>query len=834
MRVALVGTGAMGYGSAERLLAENVPLRIFNRTRAVAAPLERQGARIAEDVESAVQASDVVLFFLRGHAATRTLLAPLVEGGLRGKTIVQMGLTGRRQARSLERMVRRAGGSYLNVSLCGTKNEARHGRLVLLVGGRRRAARRAGALLARLGTAIDVGGVRASATAGLGAMLMSFGSITSFCHAVASMRRAGLGADGLLDALTRCAPFTRAASFLREYEASRAQPAPGDLRAAVRRGLARARAEARESGVADTVYRAVRDEVRAAFADDVARFVRLAWPADRDPVRDAAGTDDPLACALFQLVLSAFAAYALACRMLAAEGLPASVLARVVEQSPLFDAGHRMLAAAYAGRLALRNYAAPTSTVRVIHEELRQVRSTLASLGLESPLPRAMARLTRACIDRGLADADFFAVNLVVDPPAYSEEKRQAIEDNLHVNPGRVGFFLGAGIDFVMGRREGPYLHDIDGAIKLFDLHCNGGVFNLGHRHPRIAAALQGAIQTFDIGNHHLLSAQRGTLARRLAALLPGDISRVVFGVSGGESVDLAIKIARASTGRSKIVFARGGYHGHTGLAVFAGDARFHEDFAPRPPSYRDVEMWSLPSLRQALDSDTAAVLCETVPASFGMRIPPADFFAQARRLCDEAGALLLVDEVQSGWGRSGKLWAIDHFGVVPDVMILGKGMSAGLYPMSAVAFRPHLGEYLTRDSFRHQSTMGGAEVGCAVVLEQLDIVTAPGFLDHVEALARAFAESLAELRKRHPDVLVEVRQLGLLMGLVYPHPAYGPLMTRCAYDEGLLLVFAGLEPCVSQLLPPLTTRLEEVPLVVARLDAALARARRLVAMMPG
>ena len=121
------------------------------------------------------------------------------------------------------------------------------------------------------------------------------------------------------------------------------------------------------------------------------------------------------------------------------------------------------------------------------------------------------------------------------------------------------------------------------------------------------------------------------------------------------------------------------------------------------------MALQSISSLREKLDAGVAAVLYETVPASVGLPVPPAGFYAEVRRACDEAGALLIIDEVQTGWGRSGKLWAIEHYGVVPDIMVLGKGMSAGHYPMSAVCFRPHLGGYLTRDSFRHQSTMGWA-----------------------------------------------------------------------------------------------------------------------------
>ena len=139
-----------------------------------------------------------------------------------------------------------------------------------------------------------------------------------------------------------------------------------------------------------------------------------------------------------------------------------------------------------------------------------------------------------------------------------------------HVSSGKAEFFSQAGIDFIIGKREGIYIWDITGK-QLINCHCNGGVFNLGHRHPRIIAALQAALVELDIGNHHLVSEARARLGERLAAISPGDINRVVFGVSGGEAIDMAIKIARGHTGRARIISAEGGYHGHTGSPWLPG-----------------------------------------------------------------------------------------------------------------------------------------------------------------------------------------------------------------------------------------------------------------------
>jgi len=248
-----------------------------------------------------------------------------------------------------------------------------------------------------------------------------------------------------------------------------------------------------------------------------------------------------------------------------------------------------------------------------------------------------------------------------------------------HVSSGKVRFFQTAGIDFVLGKREGPYLWDLSGEKRLIDCHCNGGVFNLGHRNPDIIAALERGLRELDIGNHHLISEQRAILAETLARLAPDNLTYAVFGVGGGEAMDLAIKVARGATRRPNIISAKGGYHGHTGLALAAGDEKYRAPFGPASPGFTQVPFNDIPALEQAVDKHTAAVILETVPATCGMPVASPDYFARVRRLCDRAGALLIADEVQTGLGRTGRLWGIQHFGVAPDIMVIGKGLSGGI-----------------------------------------------------------------------------------------------------------------------------------------------------------
>ncbi len=398
-----------------------------------------------------------------------------------------------------------------------------------------------------------------------------------------------------------------------------------------------------------------------------------------------------------------------------------------------------------------------------------------------------------------------------------------------HVSSGKARFFREAGIDFVPGRRDGLYIWDVSGETRLIDCHCNGGTYNLGHRHPQVVARLREALTELDIGNHHLISEHRALLAERLAGLAPGKLPYSVFGVSGGEAIDLAIKMARGYTGRRKIISAAGAYHGHTGLALAAGDKKFYAPFGPPAPGFEQVPYNDLTGLSDAVDDDTAAVLLETVPATYGILVPDDGYLEKVRALCDRRGVLLIVDEVQAGLGRTGRLWAVEHFGVAPDILVTGKGLSGGLYPITATCFRAELESVFHPDPFIHVSTFGGAEIGCHVALEVLEITSQPAFLAHVRAMAARFAAGFAELKERHPGLLVRLRQLGLMMGLEMVDERCGPLFTRAAFEAGLLSVYAANDSRVAQFLPPLVIAEADVDEILQRAERALAGVQRLL-----
>jgi putrescine aminotransferase len=385
-----------------------------------------------------------------------------------------------------------------------------------------------------------------------------------------------------------------------------------------------------------------------------------------------------------------------------------------------------------------------------------------------------------------------------------SESKTQAMDHfRDHVSSSKAAFYKKYGMEFVMGRREGNFLWDIDGEKRLFNLHCNGGVFNMGHRNEELRAVLTRSLEELDIGNHHLMSAERAGLAALISSLMPGDLDYAVFGVGGGEAVDLAFKVARAYTGRFNIISAQGGYHGHTGLALAAGDAKYRDIFGPQLPHFIQVPFGDIDALREKVDGSTAAVILETVPATLGMVIPSVEYMQSVREICSGTGALMIL-------------------------VILGKGLSGGLYPISATILRKPLEEVFHDHPFIHVSTFGGAEPGCRVARRVLEISSSLEFLAHVNLMARRFSDGIEYLRARHKKFLVGLNQLGLMMGLRLKDNLCGPLLTKTAYDNDLLLLYANNDLSVCQLLPPLVMEEKEIDWVLAQLDDALLAGRRL------
>lgn len=378
-----------------------------------------------------------------------------------------------------------------------------------------------------------------------------------------------------------------------------------------------------------------------------------------------------------------------------------------------------------------------------------------------------------------------------------------------HVNPGKAAFFAENELELVMGAREGIRFEDAFSGRSYVNCHCNGGVFNLGHRPAPVVGAVRAALEQLDVGNHHLISGWRAKLAERLAQTTGGRLSGTVFAVAGGEAIELALKLARGHTGRQGIVSAAGGYHGHTGLALAAGDPAYRDPFGPNLPGFVQVPYNDLEALRAAVDEDTAAVILESIPATLGFPLPAPGYLAAVGERCREVGALLILDEVQTGLGRTGTVWYYQQEDVEPDMVITAKGLSGGVYPIAATLMTAELLEFFREHPFVHVSTYGGAELGCVAALEVLAIVTEPAFLERVREVGERFGDAFA-------DLPFELRRRGMTMGFKFDDPAGGFEAMRQIVAAGVFAVAANNDPSVLQFKPPLIVSDAEVEEIVA------------------
>jgi acetylornithine/succinyldiaminopimelate/putrescine aminotransferase len=301
----------------------------------------------------------------------------------------------------------------------------------------------------------------------------------------------------------------------------------------------------------------------------------------------------------------------------------------------------------------------------------------------------------------------------------------------------------------------------------------------------------------------------------------------VVYGAGGGEATDIAIKTARHTRQRRKIVSILKGYHGHTGLAVASGDDRFSRLFlSDRPDEFVQVPFNDLDAMEAALrEGDVAAVLLETIPATYGFPLPLPGYLQAVKRLCERFGALYIADEVQTGLMRTGEMWGIQKAGVEPDIMVIGKGITGGMYPISCVVVSEECSAWLKEDGFGHISTGGGAELGCVVALKVLEICGRPEVRSMVHYISDRFGRGLRAIQELYPDWFVGIRQDGVVMGLEFDHPQGAKIVMKHLYENGVWAIFSTLDPRVLQFKPGILLGPELVDEVLDRTEVSIGQA---------
>jgi putrescine aminotransferase len=358
---------------------------------------------------------------------------------------------------------------------------------------------------------------------------------------------------------------------------------------------------------------------------------------------------------------------------------------------------------------------------------------------------------------------------------------------------------------------EGCTIVDHTGKAYL-DFAGGYGVFTLGHRHPRVVAAVREQLDRMALSGRTMFNPLMGRLAKRLAELTPGDLAISFFANSGTEAVEGALKLARAATKRTTIVTTHGAYHGKTfGALSASGRESFRAPFAPLLDGIVHVPFGDASVLAEALGG-AAAFIVEPVQGEGGVNVPPPGYLRAVREACDRAGAVFIADEVQTGLGRCGALFACDREGVVPDIMTLAKGLSGGVMPIGAYVARPTVwNAAYSRAPLLHTSTFGGNELACAAALAALDVLVDDDLAHQAAERGKELLAAARLVQAQYPAAIAAVRGAGLLVGVELTHEGYGGAIIPELLKRGVTAAWTLNAQRVIRLEPPLIVTSDEI-----------------------
>lgn len=368
--------------------------------------------------------------------------------------------------------------------------------------------------------------------------------------------------------------------------------------------------------------------------------------------------------------------------------------------------------------------------------------------------------------------------------------------------------------EVVISRGEGSWLIDIEGR-RYLDMGSAQGVSMLGHAHPRLAAAIAEQAQRLISCPSFLYNETRAEFAQALVEVLPAHLRHAMLVNSGSEAMDGALKIARLATGRTGFVACNKGFHGRTiGALSVTWEPTYRKPFLPLLDSTH-VPYNNLERLDAAINEQTAAVVLEVVQGEGGVNIGEGDFLRGAQQLCRERGALLILDEIQTGFGRTGKWFALEHDALEPDLLVLAKGLGGG-FPMGAVAYGARIKESLYPGA--HGSTFGGNPLACAAGLAAISAYRDEGVIENAATIG---AHLLSELQRRLDgrSLVREVRGMGMMLA-VELREKVAPYLKSLMLDHGVIALPAG--PTVLRLLPPLNLSREDADIALSAIDATL------------
>lgn len=432
-------------------------------------------------------------------------------------------------------------------------------------------------------------------------------------------------------------------------------------------------------------------------------------------------------------------------------------------------------------------------------------------------------------------------LDMIAKEELSQEEKEWVVRETVegfreNVNPGFLEYRKSVSTDYtsVEWKDSGSTFTDIWGK-EFIDCLGGYGIYNVGHRHPKVMKAVLDQLKRQSLHSQELLDPLRALLAKLVAAVTPGDLQYVFLVNSGTEAVEAGIKFAKMYTGRRSFISTTRAFHGKS-LGSLSATAKgvFRKPFLPLVPGFHHVPYGNAGAVEMMLEScafigeDVAAVIVEPIQGEGGVIVPPGDYLPRLRELCDKYGALLVLDEVQTGMGRTGKMFACEHSGVVPDILCLAKAFGGGMMPIGATVARKPVWEKLIENPFLHTTTFGGNPVCCAAAIANINVLLEEKLPQRAAESGAYMLGKLGELARQYPAVVQEVRGRGLMIGIEFHTNELGYEVAKGLFARGVLVAGTLINAKSIRIEPPLTITREQQDQVIDRLAATLAEVNKI------
>jgi putrescine aminotransferase len=440
---------------------------------------------------------------------------------------------------------------------------------------------------------------------------------------------------------------------------------------------------------------------------------------------------------------------------------------------------------------------------------------------------------------KGAAEQSAYVLDLIAKKDLSAEERRRVTEESVrywteHVNEGFLQYRKSVSTDYtsVEWRDEGAVFYDINGK-EYIDCLGGFGIYVTGHRHPKVLKAVRDQLDKQAIHSQELIDPLRTYLAHLVAQITPGDLQFSFFTNSGTESIEACLKMSMLATGRHHFIGTIGAFHGKT-LGALGGTSKavFREPFLPLL-NWSHVPFGDVDALATIMKSNdfsgdrVAAVVIEPIQGEGGINVAPPGYLAAARELCDRYGACLVFDEVQSGMGRSGRMFCCEHDGVTPDLMALGKGFGGGVMPIGCCVGTPRTWQKYIENPFLHTTTFGGNPLACAAAIATINVILEEDLCRQAAEKGEYLLREMNAMAGRHPQVMKLARGRGLMLGMEFVDNDIGYEVAKQLFARGILISGTYINARVLRVEPALTIGYPQLDRFLKALEESLIQVGR-------